>query len=168
MQFAFEDGAINGNPPTSHFTRVLVQGLKTGAADIDDDGKVTVDEVMRYLESGLREAGSLQRPTKWIFGAVGGDLLFAFNPRANAVDDREAKAAREFLAAKVPVFESTMVSLTSSELVYLYRHRQKIHPMERQLQVLLASMLHNIEEGARDESPGAYWFGESSPQDFLR
>jgi hypothetical protein len=82
--------------------------------------------------------------------------------------DREAKAAREFLAAKVPAFEWTMVSLTPSELVYLYRHRQKIHPMERQLQVLLASMLHNIEEGARDESPGAYWFGESSPQDFLR
>ena len=81
--------------------------------------------------------------------------------------DREAKAAREFLAAKVPVFEQTMVSLTPGELVYLCRHRQKIHPTERELQVLLASMLHNIEAGARNESPGAYWLAKSSPQDFL-
>jgi hypothetical protein len=80
--------------------------------------------------------------------------------------DREAKAAREFLAAKVPAFEWTMVSLTPGELVYLYRHRRKIHPTERERRLLLASMLHNI--GARNESPGAYWFGESSPQDFLR
>jgi hypothetical protein len=29
-------------------------------------------------------------------------------------------------------------------------------------------MLHNIEAGARNESPGAYWFGESSLQDCLR
>jgi hypothetical protein len=38
--------------------------------------------------------------------------------------DREAKAAREFLAAKVPVFELTMVLLRPDELVYLYRHRK--------------------------------------------
>jgi HEAT repeat protein len=82
--------------------------------------------------------------------------------------DREAKAAHEFLAAKAPAFERTMVPLTPVELVYLYRHRNKIHPTEREIQVLLASMLHNFEEGARGKSPGAYWFGGSSPQDFLR
>jgi HEAT repeat protein len=169
MQFAFEGRALNGNPPMSHFTRVLVQGLRTGAADTDDDGKVTVDEVMRYLESGLREAGSLQRPTKWIFGALGGDLLFAFNPRANAVADPKAKAARDFLAAKVPAFERTMSPLAPTELVYLYRYRRRIHPTEQELRLLLASMLHNIEaRPARpNESPGAYWFAQSSPQDFL-
>ena len=82
--------------------------------------------------------------------------------------DREAKAAREFLGAKVPVFERTMIFLTPGELVYLYRHRRKIRPTEWELRLLLASMLHNIEAGARNESPGAYWVAESSPQDFLR
>jgi hypothetical protein len=82
--------------------------------------------------------------------------------------DREAKAAREFLAAKVPAFEWTMVPLTPSELVYLYRHRHKIHPTEWELRVLLASLLHNIEAGARNELPGFYWFGASSSQDLLR
>ena len=76
--------------------------------------------------------------------------------------------AREFLAAKVPAFERTMVSLTPGELVYLYRHRQKIRPTEREMPFLPASILHNIEAKARNESPGAYWFSESSPQQFLR
>jgi HEAT repeat protein len=82
--------------------------------------------------------------------------------------DRDAKAAREFLAAKVPAFEWTMVPLAPVELVYLYRHRRKIRPTERELRLLLASMLHNIETGQRSESPGAYWLGKSSPQDLLR
>jgi HEAT repeat protein len=82
--------------------------------------------------------------------------------------DREAKAADEFLAAKAPAFEWTTVPLSPDELVYLYRHRQKIHPTERELSVLLASLLHNIEAGARNESPEFYWFRASSPQDFLR
>ena len=56
--------------------------------------------------------------------------------------DREANAARDFLAAKVPAFERTMLPLAPSELVYLYRHRRKIHPKERELGVLLASVLH--------------------------
>src|SRR4029077_3508925 len=58
--------------------------------------------------------------------------------------DRQSKAAREFLAAKVPALEQPMVPLASRELVYLYRHRKKIHPRERELRILLASMLHNI------------------------
>src|SRR6202047_3535018 len=61
--------------------------------------------------------------------------------------DREAKAAREFLATKVPAFERTMDSLTPGELVFLYRYRQKIHPKERELRVLMASLLHNIKAG---------------------
>jgi hypothetical protein len=82
-------------------------------------------------------------------------------------NDRETKAAREFLTAKTPPFERTLVSLDPGELVYLYRHRLKIHPTEWELRVLLASMLHNIEAGHGNKSPGAYWFRKSSPQDFL-
>jgi len=82
MQFAFEEGSLKvGQPHASHFMRVLVEGLQSGAADVDNDGKVTVDELMRYLDSELKKAGSPQRPTKWTFGAAGGDLVFANNPR---------------------------------------------------------------------------------------
>lgn len=53
-------------------------------------------------------------------------------------DDREAKAAREFLAAKVPMFERTQTPLSPNELTYLYRHRHVIHPTEKETRVLLA------------------------------
>jgi HEAT repeat protein len=96
------------------------------------------------------------------------DRLGAAVIESMKTSDREAKMAREFLVAKVPAFERTMVALTPSELVYLYRHRQKIHPTEPELRSLWASILHNVEAGARNESPGAYWFGQSSQQDFLR
>ena len=96
------------------------------------------------------------------------DRLAAAVIESMKVSDREAKAAGEFLAAKVPVFESTMVSLRPDELIYLYRHRRKIHPTERELQLLLASIYDRIDAGYRIESPVAYWFNESSPQDFLR
>jgi HEAT repeat protein len=93
---------------------------------------------------------------------------FLIGPILEAIrSDREAKAAREFLAAKVPAAERMMVSLTPGELVYLYRHRRKIHPTERELGLLLASMLHNIEMKSSNESPGAYWLAESSPADLL-
>src|SRR5271165_4385201 len=110
----------------------------------------------------------LVRPVGYETYEIQHDHLAAAVIESMKDSDREAKAGREFLAAKVPAFEQTMVPLAPRELVYLYRHRQKIHPTERELRVLLASMLHNIEAGARNESPGAYWFGESSPQDFLR
>ena len=110
----------------------------------------------------------LVRPIGYETYEIQHDRLAAAIIESMKNSDREAKAAREFLAAKVPVFHLTMISLTPGELVYLYRHRQKIRPTERERLFLLASMLHNIEARARNESPGAYWFNESLPQDFLR
>jgi HEAT repeat protein len=93
---------------------------------------------------------------------------FLIGPILEAIrSDREAKAAREFLAAKVPAFEQTLVPLTPGDLVYLYRHRRKIHPTEQELGLLLASMLHNIEMKSSSESPGAYWLAKSAPKDLL-
>ena len=84
MQFALEeDGQLDTRPPFSHFTRALTEGLASGEADRDGDGRITVDELMSYLEKKLKDMRSPQRPTKSIFGAAGGDLLFAYNPRAN-------------------------------------------------------------------------------------
>jgi TPR repeat protein len=86
MQFALEGGALNGKPPASHFVRALMEGLETGEADRNpQDGLITIDELVGYLIRKLKIMGSPQRPSKWIFGATGGALVFAYNPRANAV-----------------------------------------------------------------------------------
>ena len=84
MQFAFEGAELDGKPPASHFVRALTHGLQTGEADSNGDGRITVDELANYLQTKLKTMGSPQRPSKWTFGAVGGDLLFACNPRATS------------------------------------------------------------------------------------
>jgi Caspase domain/Trypsin-like peptidase domain len=84
MQFALEGGALDGKPPASHFVRALTEGLATGEADCNPrDGRITVDELASYLVRKMKILGSSQRPTKWTFGAVDGDLLFALNPDPN-------------------------------------------------------------------------------------
>jgi TPR repeat protein len=85
MQFALEGGALNGHPPASHFVRALTEGLETGEADRSpQDGLITIEELVNYLVGKLKILGSPQRPSKWTFGSIGGDLPFAYNPRAKA------------------------------------------------------------------------------------
>ena len=85
MQFALEDGALNGKPPASHFMQALTAGLETGEADRDpQDGLITIDELFAYLVEKLNVLGSPQRPSISIFGAMGGELVFAYNPQARA------------------------------------------------------------------------------------
>jgi uncharacterized caspase-like protein len=43
-QYAWEGDQVIGDAQNSLFTHFLVEGLKTGAADKDADGVVTVDE----------------------------------------------------------------------------------------------------------------------------
>jgi len=80
MQFAFEGSDLaDGNPddvPPSVFTRALVQGLRTGDADRDLDGVVSLDELYGYVYDEVTAATPNQTPGKWAFG-LEGDLLVA-------------------------------------------------------------------------------------------
>ena len=45
MQYSFEGDVVKGSSPGSVFTRHLIQGLKSGEADQDNDGWVSLDEM---------------------------------------------------------------------------------------------------------------------------
>ncbi len=85
MEYAFEgdDLADTGEPAPSVFTSALVEGLRTGDADRDQDGLVGLDELYDYVYDKVREATPNQTPGKWSF-AVQGDLYIA--RRAQPVD----------------------------------------------------------------------------------
>ncbi|WP_182872951.1 DNA translocase FtsK 4TM domain-containing protein [Microbispora sp. H10670] len=77
LQYAFEDGGVVGDATTSVFTRFLVEGLETGAADLNFDGEVDLDELYDYAYERTVEANPTQHPQK--LSLVSGKVVIAKN-----------------------------------------------------------------------------------------
>jgi hypothetical protein len=71
-------------PPGSVFTAALVHGLRTGAADTDHDGLVSVDDAYAYVFDQVQAAGAAQTPQRWLYGAEG-QILLARSPAGPAI-----------------------------------------------------------------------------------
>jgi YVTN family beta-propeller protein len=78
LQYAFEGSTVHGEAPQSVFTRHLVEGLRTGAADLDVDGDVTVDELYSYVFDAVVAEQPNQRPRQ--FAEIEGRTIIASNP----------------------------------------------------------------------------------------
>ncbi|MEO3748092.1 chaperonin GroEL [Plantactinospora sp. B5E13] len=64
-EYAFEsDGLVESAPRGSIFTDVLLEGLATGGADLDGDGRIGIDELFRYVHDGVVRRRPDQKP-KW-------------------------------------------------------------------------------------------------------
>lgn len=62
IQFAFESGEVVGSAQNSLFTHYLIEGIRSGAADRNQDGDVTVDELYLYIDEQIRKITYDQRP----------------------------------------------------------------------------------------------------------
>ena len=82
MEFAFEgsDLADSSGPRPSIFTGSLVDGLRSGAADRDNDGMFSLGEVYDYVFDRVRQVSPNQTPNKFEFG-VQGEFILARNPQ---------------------------------------------------------------------------------------
>jgi branched-chain amino acid transport system substrate-binding protein len=65
----------------SVFTNAVVEGLQTGAADLDGDGQVSADELYQYVYDQVRRKTPDQTPTKSA-DRMRGQLYLAKNPHA--------------------------------------------------------------------------------------
>ena len=95
LEYAFEidTGAVTGAPSPSVFTAAVIQGLRTGEADRDGDGFVSVDDLYGYVFDQVRNATPHQTPEKkW--GEVRGDFIIAKNPNAQIA--RTVRGQAEF------------------------------------------------------------------------
>ncbi len=63
-QFAWEGDKVIGETDNSLFTHFLVEGLE-GAADLDSDGYITVDELYDYTYEKVKLATPKQTPSKF-------------------------------------------------------------------------------------------------------
>ncbi|WP_373526438.1 caspase family protein [Nostoc sp.] len=57
-QYSFEQQGAD----TSTYTRYIVEGLETGAADRDEDGWISVDELHEYAKSKVQEVAPAMKP----------------------------------------------------------------------------------------------------------
>ncbi len=99
-EYSFEGEALQGEDSSrgSVFTSALIEGIRTGAADTDDDGVISVDDAYTYAFEQVRESGSQQTPQRWLYGAEG-SMLLAHTP---AREDEHASAGAAAPPAAAP------------------------------------------------------------------
>ena len=86
-EYSFEGEPLHGEDAArgSVFTSALVDGIRTGAADSDRDGLISVDDAYTYAFERVRRAGTSQTPQRWLYGAEG-EILLAHAPTASTRD----------------------------------------------------------------------------------
>lgn len=82
VQFALERGAEH-RAPSSVFTGCVVRGLRTGEADIDADGRVTLHDLFDYVQDVVHAENPDQTPQMTAVG-LQGEIVVAHNPHADA------------------------------------------------------------------------------------
>ncbi len=85
-QYAWEGDAVIGAAENSVFTQHLIEGLRSGAADSDGDGDITLEELYEYVYARVVKQTPRQTPRKWSYNQEGA-LILARNPHPPAPRD---------------------------------------------------------------------------------
>jgi Caspase domain len=84
-EYSFEGDQPSGAGVRSVFTRAIVDGLRTGDADRDKDGLITVTDIYHHVYERVRSAEPRQTPELWTYGAEG-DVLLAYSVRGAVIE----------------------------------------------------------------------------------
>jgi hypothetical protein len=63
MEYAYEGEELKGEGRPSVFTEAVVEGLRTGKADLDQDRLISIDDIYRYVYDRVRERTPSQTPS---------------------------------------------------------------------------------------------------------
>src|SRR5262249_19679117 len=96
----------------SLFTKHILQGIRQGEADHDDDGLISLDDLYEYVKTRVPKEAP-QYPTKWEFG-VQGDRLFI------------ARAARTFSPERLRVFKQKIKDDEDSLLPEVFEQAYRV------------------------------------------
>ena len=79
-QYAWEGEQIIGQAENSLFTHYMLEGIKTGKADRDQDGQITVDELYDYVYEQVIRQTPKQTPGKWSYKEQG-EIVLSRTPK---------------------------------------------------------------------------------------
>lgn len=97
VEYAWEGDRLLGDGRQSVFTQHLVEGMQSGAADLNQDGYITLDELYDYVYDRVLSGGhTRQTPQKWA-QQVEGQIVIARNSQI------DARAARQLPGPKLSV-----------------------------------------------------------------
>ena len=81
IEYSWSDDGLSGAPQPSVFTAAVVEGLETGAADRDGDGRVSIHDLHEHVTERMLEADRKQTPLKWEMGVEGTLCIARVPPR---------------------------------------------------------------------------------------
>jgi uncharacterized Tic20 family protein len=82
-QFALAGASTEHFTQPSLLSKHIMQGLRSGEADVDGDGEISTEDLLQYVVAQVRSETETQRPQRWAFG-LSGDLIVASNPAPRA------------------------------------------------------------------------------------
>lgn len=139
-QFAFEGDQVIPQAETkfSVFTHFLLEGLKTGKADRNRDGKISLDEWYDYCYAGVIAETPGQVPHKWSYRQQG-EIIIAQNPFPP--EPSEPSDLRAMLDQKQIEFQQHGLLLDSEELKVIAGElkRKKLELLETDKRLILLS-----------------------------
>ena len=119
-QYALEGDQVIKQTELSLFTHFLLDGLKTGEADLNNDGLIALDEWYDYTYTRVISETPRQVPHKWSYNQQG-DLVIAKNP---FLKKRVVELPTELLQA----LESSFVGIRESAVNELGKYLQSRDP----------------------------------------
>lgn len=75
--YAWEGDVPFGEIKNSVFSHFLINGIKTGAADIDQDGSITFEDLYQYISKQIAIYFPAQKPSRWTYRAQGNSIVLA-------------------------------------------------------------------------------------------
>jgi hypothetical protein len=115
-EYSFEGEALPGMLSAgSVFSAGLVEGLRTGAADANGDGYITVDEAYEYAYDYVLRHGASQTPQRWLSGGEGA-IRLALSPAGVRQDAESVLDIRSRATWLLTDIERTARSMTLDHL----------------------------------------------------
>jgi tetratricopeptide (TPR) repeat protein len=108
-QYSFEQEGSD----LSTYTRYLVEGIETGAADLDRDGVVSIDELHEYAKAKIQEAAPAMKPE--IYAIKEGYKIYLF--QAPTIDPKQSyrKVVENFASRGVISFVGRKALVTQRD-----------------------------------------------------